>query len=86
MRKGTLDTVTVCQEDDKDGEEEDDCGDDDDDIDDDEYLDDLREESRHIVESLDVDQWVSIFYEDPEPNWYPGCVQKVLRPNITSTQ
>ena len=79
-----LDTVTVCQEDDKDGEEEDYCGDDDDD--DDEYLDDLREESHHIVESLDVDQWVAIFYEDPEPNWYPGCVQKVLRPNITSVQ
>ena len=38
------------------------------------YAQDLKEAAADVVNSLNIDQWVAVLYDD---EWYPGCVQEV---------
>ena len=41
-----------------------------------EYATDIQAESSKLVKTLDVDQWVAVYYHD-DGKWYPGTVQQV---------
>ena len=41
-----------------------------------EYATDIQAESLTVVKSLNVDQWVAVYYHD-DGKWYPGTVQQV---------
>ena len=70
LREGTLaemnlDDVTQDEADEEDGEDEEAS----------DYTECLQVVAEAVVHSLEIDQWVAVFYNE---EWYPGFVQQVL--------